>query len=128
MKLLLDTCTFIWLTQEPERLSPKAVRAIDSQANELFFSHASVWEIHLKTLAGKLRLPDPPRQWISQQLAARGVNEQPIDLESLHQTGELPLVHKDPFDRLLIAQARVHQFHIVSPDGVFADYRVKVIW
>ena len=128
MKLLLDTCTFVWLTQEPDKISSKARRAIDHAANDLFLSHASIWEIHLKVKSGKLELPDSPRLWISQQLAARGVADWAIDLEALHETSELPPIHKDPFDRLLLAQAQIHQFHIVSPDEFFAEYRANVIW
>ncbi len=128
MKLLLDTCTFVWLTQEPEKISAKAKRAIDQVANDLFLSHASIWEIHLKAKSGKLKLPDTPRRWISQQLAARGVVDWSIDLESLHETSELPPIHKDPFDRLILAQAQIHHFHIVSPDDFFAEYGTNVIW
>ena len=128
VKLLLDTCTFVWLTQEPHKLTSAAKRAVDNAGNELFLSHASIWEIHLKSSAGKLQLPDSPRSWISQQLAARGVADWAIDLESLHETSELPPIHKDPFDRLLIAQAQVHHLHIVSPDEFFSQYRANVIW
>ena len=128
MKLLLDTCAFIWLTQEPARISDPAVAALDDHANELLLSHASIWEIHLKCAAGKLKLPSAPREWISEQLAARGVRDWPIDLESLHWTSELPPVHKDPFDRLLVAQASWHRLTIVTPDPLIKKYSIETIW
>jgi PIN domain nuclease of toxin-antitoxin system len=128
MRLLLDTCTFVWLTVEPGRLSEVAVQALDSETNDLFLSHASIWEIHLKHLAGKLKLPQSPRIWISKQLTTRGITDWPIDLETLHQSSEFPLHHKDPFDRLIIAQASVHQLHIVTPDAAFRPYELRLIW
>jgi PIN domain nuclease of toxin-antitoxin system len=128
MRLLLDTCTFIWLAAEPTPLSQAASEALDSENNDLFLSHASVWEIHVKCFSGKLTLPLKPRIWISRQLTARGVTDWPIDLETIHQTSEFPLHHKDPFDRLLLAQAVVHQFHIVTPDVAFLPYKARLIW
>ncbi len=73
VRLLLDTCTFVWLSAEPEHLSKAARQALDSDANDLFLSHVSIWEIHMKHLAEKLILPKKPRSWISRQLAVRGV-------------------------------------------------------
>ena len=128
MKLLLDTCVFLWLTETPSEISRAAKRAIDDPANELWLSHASVWEVHLKHLAGKLRLPEKPRQWFAQQLAAWGMRDLPLDLESLHLTSDLPPVHKDPFDRLLVAQVRTHRLYLVSPDKLFPEYGIKAIW
>lgn len=128
MRLLLDTCVFLWLTQDPARISRPAGRVIDNLENELWLSHASVWEILLKHHAGKLTLPEQPRLWFSRQLAAWGVRDRPIDLETLHLTSELPPVHKDPFDRLLVAQVRTHALTLVSPDEFFPDYGIKVIW
>ena len=128
MKLLLDTCVFIWLTQAPAEISRAARRALDNAEHELWLSHASIWEVHLKHLAGKLTLPERPRLWFSHQLAAWSVKDRPLDLESLHLTSELPPVHKDPFDRLLVSQARTHGMTLVSPDKFFCDYGINVIW
>lgn len=83
MTLLLDTCAFIWLTQEPGKLSATAQSAINVPANNLAFSHASAWEMHLKHHAGKLILPDPPGQWIPQQIAAWKISELAIQLSGL---------------------------------------------
>jgi PIN domain nuclease of toxin-antitoxin system len=128
MRLLLDTCSFIWLAAEPNRLSEKARHLLSDANHELFLSHASAWEIHMKHQTGKLRLPQKPRTWIAQQLVARGVSDLPIDLETIHQTSDLPAYHKDPFDRLIIAQAIVHDFRLLTPDPVFRRYRIAPIW
>jgi PIN domain nuclease of toxin-antitoxin system len=128
LKLLLDTCTFVWLAAAPGQLSPAARDALDSEENVLFLSHVSIWEIHMKHHARKLTLPQKPRLWISGQLAARGVTDWPIDLETIHRTSELPSHHKDPFDRMLLAQAEVHGFRIVTPDAAFQKYRAELIW
>ena len=113
MKLLLDTCVFIWLVQAPEEISRKARKMIDARDNELWLSHASIWEITLKHLAGKLTLPEKPRLWFSRQTAIWGVRDQSLDLESLYLSGELPSVHKDPFDRLS-ATRNAHGTHNCS--------------
>ncbi len=128
MNLLLDSCVLIWLSQAPENISRRAKAAINDGANELWISHASIWEIHLKHLAGKLALPQAPRVWLTEQMAIWGAQAAAIDLESVHTTSELPLIHKDPFDRLLVAQTRLLGAKLVSPDRVFEKYEAKVLW
>ncbi|HVV84355.1 MAG TPA: type II toxin-antitoxin system VapC family toxin [Kofleriaceae bacterium] len=128
MRLLLDTCTFLWLTCEPHRLSAAATTVLDEPTNELLLSHVSVWEIYNKTQIGKLHLPKSPRVWIEEQLAARVLTALPIDLPSLGQMRELPLHHRDPFDRLLVAQSLVHDLTLISPDPSFPPYRAKLLW
>ena len=128
MRLLLDTCVFVWLAGEPRRISQRAASALDDPANELFLSHASVWELYLKCQAGKLKLPHSPRRWLTAQLAARGVSEWAMDLESLHAVLDLPKHHRDPFDRMLVAQSKVHSLTLVSPDSCIKAYRPALIW
>ena len=128
MILLLDTCAFIWLTQEPAKLSAAARSAIDDPANTLAFSHASVWEMHLKHQAGKLNLPDSPRHWLPQQMTAWNIREWPIRLAAIQRTSDLPDLHRDPFDRLLVAQSLEDGLAIVSPDPFFPGYGVTVVW
>jgi PIN domain nuclease of toxin-antitoxin system len=128
MNLLLDSCVLIWLAQLPGNISERAKDQIDSSSNELWFSHASIWEIHLKHLAGKLALPQPPRLWLTRQLTVWGIRDIPIDLESLHLCSDLPLLHKDPFDRLLVAQARTLDATLVSPDKVLRQYGADILW
>ena len=128
MNLLLDTCTLIWLASEPGRLSAGATAAINDSASALHVSHASLWEITLKQGAGKLALPDPPRAWWGEQVRRWGLIEVRLDAEALLQGSELPVHHKDPFDRVIIAQARIGGLHLVSPDAAFPAYGVPLVW
>lgn len=128
MRLLLDTCVFLWLAAEPDRISRKAAAALDDPANELFLSQASVWELYLKYQAGKLKLPQAPRRWLTGQLATRGVTDWAVDLESLHALLDLPAHHRDPFDRLLVAQAKVHAFTLITPDPWIKKYKPALLW
>jgi PIN domain nuclease of toxin-antitoxin system len=128
VKLLLDTCVFIWLAYSPDRLSLAVRESVDDERNELWVSHASIWEISLKYFAGKLVLPEPPRLWVPRQLAVWGINDQSVDMESLFLSSELPQIHKDPFDRLIVAQTRTYQMSLVSPDENFPKYKIPVIW
>ena len=126
--VLLDTCAFIWLTQEPGKLSTASIAAINDPSNILILSHVSAWEIHLKHHAGKLRLPDPPRQWIPEQLAMWRIGQREITLQAIQRTSDLPDIHRDPFDRLLIAQALEEGWSIISPDPFFPAYGVALVW
>ena len=128
LKVLLDTCVFIWLVQAPSEISGKARKALDNPESELWLSHASVWEVNLKHLAGKLTLPEKPRLWFSRQMAIWGIKDQPLDLESLYLSSELPPLHKDPFDRLVVAQAIIHDAVLVSPDPILRKYGATVLW
>ncbi len=128
MTLLLDTCVFIWLTQESDKLSAKAQAVIDDKSNVLMLSHVSAWEIHLKHHAGKLTLPEMPRLWLPKQIAAWKLKERSIALSAIHRSSDLPDVHRDPFDRLLIAQALEEGFAIISPDSFFPEYGISVVW
>jgi PIN domain nuclease of toxin-antitoxin system len=125
--LLLDTCTLIWLTSSPDQISPAARAAIDSE-EKIAISDVSVWEISLKWQAGKIELPTPPRLWIATQSDAWMFDEWAIEREDLFRAAELPNVHRDPFDRLLIAQAIIRNARIVSPDPAIRKYPVGTIW
>lgn len=128
MKLLLDTCVFLWLATEPSKLSAASIAALDDEQNELFLSETSVWEIALKHKAGKLPLPDTPRQWIPCELAFHGIQTVSIVLEAIYLASELSGNHRDPFDRLIAAQAEVGQFQLVSPDDAFPTLGITVLW
>ena len=128
MKLLLDTCAFLWLTTEPARLSAAAADAVDDEANERFLSDVTLWEISLKHFVGKLPLPEPPRDWIPKQTAFFDLQPLAIDAEAIFRSGELPDVHRDPFDRLLAAQAIGGSFRFVTVDRVFDDLGVDRLW
>lgn len=128
MRLLLDTHGWLWMRAEPERLADSSRRLLRDPANELFLSAASAWEIAIKFAAGKLRLPQPPAAFIAQRLA----EDQAVALPILHahalRAGELPPHHRDPFDRLLIAQAQIEGLTVLTADREFGKYDVPVHW
>lgn len=128
MRLLLDTCAFIWMTSAPDSLGVRARTEIDDPAAELFLSDASVWEICLKWQAGKLGLPAPPRGWIEEQRKSWGVARVPLELDHFYRSTELPLHHRDPFDRLLVSQAIAEDLTIVTPDSAVQSYPAPSIW
>jgi PIN domain nuclease of toxin-antitoxin system len=127
-RLLLDTCTLIWLVSAPDRLSRAASEAIDRQSTELLVSDATVWEICLKWQAGKIGLPKPPRTWIEEQAALWLLEALPIRRTHLCRVTEIPEHHHDPFDRLLVAQALDEGLTIATPDPDIRRYPVDVLW
>src|SRR6266566_1970567 len=128
MKLLLDTHAFIWADGEPQKLSPAATAACEDPANQLHLSTASVWEMQIKLRLGKLTLRKPLRPLLEDWLHQNGLVILPVHLEHVLRLEDLPSNHKDPFDRLLIAQAMVEGYFLVSHDRFFAQYPVTVIW
>ena len=128
MKVLLDTCTLVWLTQEPRRLSSACRRAIDEPATELVVSHASVWELALKSGAGKFAFPMPLRRWLHEQQKQWRFEYLSVSLEHVLKTTELARHHVDPFDRLLVAQAMAENVSVLTPDEHIARYPVHAIW
>lgn len=128
MKLLLDTCTFLWAALDDPRLSKTARELLLHSEAERWLSAASAWEIVIKAGLGQLTLPEPPRRWVSvgrERLAAESLA---IDEESALQVAQLPSIHRDPFDRILIAQAIVHGCVLVTPDPAIHSYPVRVAW
>jgi PIN domain nuclease of toxin-antitoxin system len=128
VKLLLDTCTFLWLAGGGGPLSEEAATAIASPANEVYLSAASVWEVITKHQRGKLPLPEPPERLIAAERKLRGISALAFDEESAFQGSKLPWLHRDPFDRMLIAQAIAHGLAIVTPDPQIAQYPIRVMW
>ena len=128
MRVLLDTCTFVWLAADPDQLSPAVRKALERPDAELFLSDVSVWEICLKWKAAKLRLPAPPRVWVEEQAATWRLGRTPLEAGDFYRTTELPDLHRDPFDRLLVAQALAHGFTLATPDPAIAAYPVAVVW
>ena len=128
MKLLLDTHTFLWFIMGNSNLSPNARVLIEDQTNDKYLSVASLWEIAIKVSIGKLTLSAPFDTLIPEQLDINGFEL--LNLEVPHATAliNLPLHHRDPFDRLLIAQAMVHQMQIVSIDSTFDAYQIQRLW
>ncbi|MBI2890118.1 MAG: type II toxin-antitoxin system VapC family toxin [Nitrospirae bacterium] len=128
MRLLLDTCSFVWLITAAPDLSPAARDACEDPANDIFLSSASVWEIVTKHGSGKIRLADAPDKIISTERKRLGIVSLALDDESALQAERLPLLHKDPFDRMLICQAIVHGLTILTPDGRIRQYPVRTLW
>jgi len=128
MTLLLDTCTFIWLCSAPEKLSEPATRVLDIQSNDRALSLATVWEITLKHHIGKLPLPEKPSRWIEEQLRLQDIDVLPLQRTTLYSAGALPAIHKDPFDRVIAADALQRGLRVVSPAAPFRAYGCEVIW
>jgi len=127
MKLLLDTHIFLWLNSSPELLSDSARQACEELQNNLYLSYASVWEIQIKQQLGKLQLEAPWQDMIKTQQLDNDLNLLPIELEHIEGLENLPSLHRDPFDRLIIAQAIQEDMTIITVDSFFTDYRVPVI-
>ncbi len=128
MKLLLDTHTFIWWDSEPARLSSRALALCQDFENKLLLSVASTWEMQIKAQLGKLKLGLPLPELIENQQRINSLQILHIGLEHVLALDQLPPVHKDPFDRLLVAQARVEGASLVTNDPVMTNYPVNVIW
>ena len=128
MKVLLDTHAFIWWDSAPAKLSLQARVACEDRTNVVLLSVASAWEMQIKLQLGKLSLRLPLAEVIASQQQTNDIQVLPVALEHVLALQDLPAHHKDPFDRLLIAQANVEEAALISHDPVFAHYSVKVLW
>lgn len=127
MRILLDTQCWLWMSLAPERFSARARRLVEAQESLLYLSAASAWEIAIKHALGKLRLPEPPLTYVPARVATLGVQPLPIDQQHALHVATLPLHHRDPFDRLLIAQAQLDDLSILTSDPLFDAYDVATI-
>jgi PIN domain nuclease of toxin-antitoxin system len=128
LKLLLDTQCLLWWFTEPERLNSAAIDRIVASENELFFSVASVWEISIKVGIGKLPLPEAVDSYIASRMRLLGAQYLNITFPHTCRVAILPLVHRDPFDRLLVAQAQIEQMTLVTADEILTKYDVDLLW
>ena len=129
MKLLLDTCTFLWIVfDDTAALSSKSIDLFRNAENELYLSAVSALEIAIKYGSRRLVLAELPERFVPKQREAHRVRSLPIDEESACRAGVLPWLHRDPFDRVLISQAIVHGLTIVTPDPIISKYHVRTIW
>ncbi|MBD2460667.1 type II toxin-antitoxin system VapC family toxin [Oscillatoria sp. FACHB-1407] len=128
MKLLLDTHAFVWWDSNPEQLSNTALNLLADSTNELLLSVASIWEIQVKRQLGKLSLQSSLSEILTAQQTTNALSILPINVEHVLTLDQLPAIHKDPFDRILIAQAIYEDAVLVSTDSVFASYPVQTIW
>jgi len=128
MNLLLDTHAFVWWANEPDKLSDKVLNLLKNRENQLILSVASAWEMQIKMQLGKLKLETALQDLIKSQQITNELKILVVNLKHVLELDKLPYHHKDPFDRILIAQANIEDFTIVSKDDIFSKYPVKVIW
>jgi len=128
LKILLDTHTFLWFITNDSKLSPVAREIVEDADNDRLISIASIWEIAIKSSLGKLRLKEPFFKLIPAQIRINLTELLPIKISHLSVVSKLPFHHRDPFDRLIIAQSLIEDLPIVSIYTQFDDYGVKRIW
>ncbi len=127
MRLLLDTQCWLWWFAQPEKLSENVIEQIVDETNEVWFSVASVWEMGIKVSIGKLLLPEPIDDYVSTRMNQLGARSLQITASHALRVATLPLHHRDPFDRMLIAQAQVEEMTLVSADSIFHQYEVSLL-
>lgn len=128
MKALLDTLTFLWWITDDPCLSARAREILSDGRNILFLSAVSGWEIRVKARLGRLTLPDKPGPFILEQLYRNAFDSLPIQLSHALHVFSLPDFHRDPFDRILIAQSQLERLPILTSDPQISEYPVEVIW
>ncbi len=128
MKLLLDTQCWLWWFTQPELLNEAAIAHIGDETNELWLSVASIWEMGIKVAIGKLPLADPLDSYISSRMTVLAMRSLEITASHALQAAALPLHHRDPFDRMLIAQAQIEEMTLVSADSMFNKYDISLLW
>ena len=128
MRVLLDTHVFLWWVTNNSRLSPHARDVISTGGNEVFVSAASGWEIAIKSRLGRIQLPENPEQFIPEQLVSNGFKSLPVLLGHALHVYTLPDHHRDPFDRMLVAQGQIEHLPIITTDPQIARYDIEVIW
>ena len=129
MRLLLDTCAFLWAADAPEKLSAAARSAVAAAENDVLISSISAWEIHLKSRKpGMLRLDRPASLFVREAMTRLGFAEVPLACEALAYLERLPNLHTDPFDRALICQAIHEDCALVTPDSQISRYPVRIVW
>ena len=128
MKLLLDTCTFLWLTNGSEELSPIAIDSFTDPKNEVYLSSVSAWEIIVKYRLGKLSLPLSPDKFIPKERKRHMIARLDLSEQDTFHLLKLPSSHKDPFDRMLVCQAIEHSLTILTPDPLVTQYPIRSLW
>lgn len=128
MKILLDTHCWLWWIASPEKLRPQACRQIADKNHVIYLSVASLWEIAIKYSIGKLPLPETPWEFVPKRLVRDAITPLPIEARHALYVAELPLHHKDPFDRLIISQAMQQDLPIMTVDRQLEPYDAKIIW
>jgi PIN domain nuclease of toxin-antitoxin system len=128
MKILVDTACWLWSLTDPEHLNKRTRDLLSDPRQTLYLSSASSWEIAIKTALGKLKLPESPEKYIPARMAAFNILGLPVEHIHALRVFALPAHHRDPFDRILIAQAQIEGLTILTADRTFGKYDVKTIW
>ena len=128
MTYLLDTGVWLWSVGEPSRISRKARDVMADVSHDVFLSAVTSWEVAIKAASGKLQLPEPPDSYVPRRMAAQGLRPLAVSHEHALAVFALPAHHRDPFDRLLIAQAKVEEMTLISADRMFDRYPVQLLW
>jgi len=128
MRALLDTHVFLWWIYDDPRLSDRVRTIISDGTSELYFSAASGWEIAIKAQLGKMNLPSDLEKFVAEQLLENNFHVLPIQLSHTLHVYTLSLLHRDPFDRILIAQSQVESLPILTADPLIRQYTVDTIW
>ncbi len=128
MNLLLDTCTFLWIVSGDPRLTKRAADLFRDPNNEVVLSAVSSWEISVKFKLHRLELPEDPSTYIPEQRQRHGIEALALGESATLMASKLPDVHRDPFDRMLVCQALVGAYTLLSPDSIFRKYPVPVAW
>lgn len=128
MKVLIDTHVFIWWTSDSQNLSPRVYSLITDLNTKVILSLVSIWEMQIKLSLGKLELKMPLPELVDDEIKRNQIELLPIDLAHIYALGDMPNHHRDPFDRLLIAQAKSEELVIVSIDEKFDGYEVERLW
>ena len=127
MRILLDTCEFLWLVSGDVKLSAKVIAAIRDPQNQVFLSVVSFWEVSVKYSLGKLPLPQPPARFLPQQREAHRLDPLALDEAAVARLEGLPTLHRDPFDRMLVCQAQAHALTLASSDPLIRQYPVPLL-
>jgi PIN domain nuclease of toxin-antitoxin system len=128
MKLLLDTHVWLWWLNAPDRLTTETLEAISNELNDVFLSAASSWEIAIKVAVGKLQLAEDPESFVVSRLLRDGISGLSITHGHALAAGALPNHHRDPFDRMLVAQARTENLVLLTADPLMKPYEVRLMW
>jgi PIN domain nuclease of toxin-antitoxin system len=128
VRILLDTQVWLWMQAESQRLSGKTRELVLDPENELLLSAASAWEIAIKYTLGKLPLPNPPDEYVPSRMQESGTRRLPIQHTHVLWTANLPLHHRDPFDRLLVSQAQLEDLPLLTVDRQLAAYDLELLW
>ena len=128
MRALLDTHAFLWWVLDDPKLSSECRRILDDGANEVLLSAVSAYELAYKATHGRLTLPEDPDAYVRSRIASNGLEALAIEMSHALRAAGLPLIHRDPFDRLLVGQAQLEAIPIITADPAIAQYDVEVIW